>query len=610
MTYLPGVVSGATADALGQAQAVVSTDRMLAVQPSNSAAPNTLVQVSPDQVAVYAGVNAPYVPTISAAVSPTAVVLDHVNHGRTLVAVGNTIVQAPSAVVNLGGSNSGDGYWMRLLNPQGYTITFAANGGNTIVVPSGLASSSLAGVYEFYASTIAGTTRIVAALPTLGTTAPTLTFASISSTAPAAAATVVYNFTGGAPGAFSAALAGSAITPTSGPTIATVSGSGATAAGTVTFGMTNPAAGTYALTAATTGTYPATAPSYSLVVSAVPALTFASVSSATVGATATLVYNFVNGLPAGAGLLLDGSAATVASGPAIATTSGSGATAAGTVTWTLTVPAAATHALVASTTGTYAATASSYSWVTSAGSPMAVTAVAPQAIGVANQAMVFNVTYTGTWAVPTVLVDGSAATVTANSAGSGGVGTVTITAPAVLGNTTSTTLVNNGGQHTISATGATGSTRTSKFFAQATGSIIYDFWFGNGPFAATSTDPAAPAGGLYIFSSGTGVYNANAFAPTSPTPSGLRAVIGDGTSTGMQMGWSKSRVIPPTGPADSVLGSNHNLSQMPPRGDGYYQNGPYVNRGVSGDPSGTVYYLWVMTADGYAIVSPTGCAIS
>ena len=116
---------------------------------------------------------------------------------------------------------------------------------------------------------------------------------------------------------------------------------------------------------------------------AVPTLTFVGFSSTVPAATNTASYTFANGAPASITATEAGTALTI-SGITITTTSGSGATAAGTASFTFTNPAAGTYAIVASGTGTYASTASSESLVTAYPPPPTYTAEPYQNYGITN----------------------------------------------------------------------------------------------------------------------------------------------------------------------------------------------------------------------------------
>lgn len=203
-------------------------------------------------------------------------------------------------------SASTDGFFCDVVNTSAGVVTLSGfttlTGATTIPANSSANIKSTASyVYALFATAAAAT-------------GPTLTYASISNSTPAATGvTVTYNFTNGAPTTFNATLNGSNITFTAGPTITTTSGSGATAAGTVTFQMTNPSAATYVLGAAGTGTYASTAPNYNLTIAvaapgAVVSLAAGTITTTTVqltwaagsGGTATS-WNVTQRTPSGSG---------------------------------------------------------------------------------------------------------------------------------------------------------------------------------------------------------------------------------------------------------------------------------------------------------------------
>ena len=156
---------GITADALGAASTPTGTDRILGFQPSNVAAQTTIVNFTPDQLAAYVLANPAPVRTASA---PAPLILGAANFGKTLVAVSNMTVQAPPSPGAIG-LNNGDGFWMNLINPNGYTITFATGtGGQTILAPGGAGSNSTVGVYTFYGVQVAGVLYLTLQMPTPG----------------------------------------------------------------------------------------------------------------------------------------------------------------------------------------------------------------------------------------------------------------------------------------------------------------------------------------------------------------------------------------------------------------------------------------------------------
>ena len=98
-----------------------------------------------------------------------------------------------------------------------------------------------------------------------------------------------------------------------------------------------------------------------------------------------------------------------------------------------------------------------------------VSSVTPNSVGTIGQPMTFAVAYTGTWALPTVLVDGGSVTATSPSAGM-----ISITAPTATTSirNLSATSVPNQPIHAISVQGANGTAKTSDFAATNTGAAV------------------------------------------------------------------------------------------------------------------------------------------
>ena len=102
-----------------------------------------------------------------------------------------------------------------------------------------------------------------------------------------------------------------------------------------------------------------------------PSISAPAVAGVQVGGTTTVSGTFANGAPAGLSQVLDGTTTTVSS-PTLTTTSGSGATAAGTYSYSIQTPAAGSHTLEVLGTGIYAATSTMTGFTTSSAPPVIV----------------------------------------------------------------------------------------------------------------------------------------------------------------------------------------------------------------------------------------------
>ena len=243
----------------------------------------------------------------------------------------------------------------------------------------------------------------------------------------------------------------------------------------------------------------------------------------------------------------------------------------------------------------------------------AITSIAPQAIGVAGASMVFNAVYTGTWSAPTVTVDGVGVTLVANNAGSGGVGTFTITAPAPSSFTG--TALTQGPLHTCTAVGSTGSTRTTTFAANASANYPGNLYAQNPEQMVSSFTRTGSAMNTYVYlgtsttvatGTPTGSYNLTNNGNNAPTGTFVNVKVA-GSLTAIR-GLAPSLVVPPGTVLPAATGYHNGFTTAAStNSNAAFDFGGQL---FSDTSSAGTYYAWLITSDGYCYVRPTGITVS
>lgn len=323
-----------------------------------------------------------------------------------------------------------------------------------------------------------------------------------------------------------------------------------------------------------------------------PTLAVTGVSPLAAGGTSTATLAFSNGAPSSISATMDGAALAVTAGN-VQTLAGSGPTASGVASFAFAAPAAGSHTLVASGAGTYAATSASFALATETGVAFAVTSVAPQAIGLAGAFMAFVITYTGTLGTPAVTVDGDASTPVGVTKTGTGTATFKVVAPQPGANYA---------LHALTAAGTSGGAVSVLFAANPTLVAPSNIYCSG---ALPATQPSHP-----LLVSNPGFYTGAPPAGGSGTwyfsdPADGRVELPIGA---IISGWSQSNVAPP-GPLGVIPAGGTNTPGIALTTA--FQSSNYRNWNTTGrfETAGT-YYLWVITSEGYAYVSPTTCVVS
>jgi hypothetical protein len=113
-----------------------------------------------------------------------------------------------------------------------------------------------------------------------------------------------------------------------------------------------------------------------------PFLQVTSLSTTTPSVTDTVTLSFANGTPAGVSVKVDGATVAATGFTPTVTNGQTGASAAGTATFTFTNPSAGSHTLSVSSTGTYAVGAADYPFTTASGPTLSAIAITPTGAGI------------------------------------------------------------------------------------------------------------------------------------------------------------------------------------------------------------------------------------